>query len=104
MKTSLKHNDIVVMYHILKELSESQGCSLRITMRKLAEICNLTISKVRTAVKHLIKAELISKSSANRCTKISVLDDSLLMGFYKISKNCTLKNSVAEQIEFNDVM
>ncbi len=104
MKTSLKHNDIVVMYHILKQLSESQGCSLRITMRKLAEICNLTISKIRTAINHLIKAELISKSSANRCIKISVLDDSLLMGFYKISKNRTLKNTVAEQIEFNDVM
>ncbi len=104
MKNSLKHNDTILLYNILEQMSKTKTCTLIITQRKLAEICNLTISKIRTAMNHLIKAELISKSSANRCTKISVLDDSLLMGFYKISKNRTLKNSVAEQIEFNDVM
>ena len=104
MKTSLKHNDTILLYNILEQMSKTKTCTLIITQRKLAEICNLTLSKIRTAVKHLIKAELISKSSANRCTKISVLDDSLLMGFYKISKNRTLKNTVTAQIEFNDVM
>lgn len=101
---NLNHNDTIVLYHILEQMSKTTTCTLTTTQRKLAEISNLTISKVRTAVEHLIKAELISKSSANRRTKISVLDDSLLMGFYKISKNRTLKNSVAEQIEFSDVM
>lgn len=104
MKNSLKHNDTILLYNILEQMSKTKTCTLTITQQKLAEICNLTISKIRTAMNHLIKAELISKSSAKRCTKISVLDDSLLMGFYKISKKSTSKNPVAEQIEFIDVM
>ncbi len=101
---NLNHNDTIVLYHILEQMLKTTACTLTITQRKLAVICNLSISKVRTAINHLIKAELISKSSANRCTKISVIDDSLLMGFYKISKKSTLKNIIAEQIEFKDVM
>ena len=104
MKNSLKHNDTIQLYNILEQMSKTKTCTLIITQRKLAEICNLTISKIRTAMNHLIKAELISKSSANRYTKISVLDSSLLMGFYRISRKSTLKESVTAQIEFNDVM